>query len=206
MAATSAATAITGFVGQNAANKANTTAANLAYAQSENQIGERATQVNQQQSENDVQAVIDRAGAGGRINAEAAAGGADAATTTRGEDAASSAAGRALSIEDINSQNQRQGLVNDQAQAFYRRQSQENQVLPGSPVTLALGLVKAGLGGASAYGQSGGLFGGFDDYGSTASGSISQGTQAFSDQLQGVQSGGSGGDLSGGASAVGSGI
>lgn len=195
-----------GFLGQNAAAKANTTAANLSYAQSENQIGERATQIDQQQSENLVQAEIDRAAAGGRINAAAAAGGSDAATTTRGEDTASLQAGRGLSIEDINSQNQRLGLVNDQAKAFYARQSQENEVLPQSPLQLGLGLTKAALGGASAFGSSGGLFAGFNSAAAGPTGSIAQGSQAFSSELEGIQGAGSGGDLSGGASPVGSGV
>lgn len=158
--AVGSASSVLGFAGQNQAAQANKTAANLAYANTGNQVAVRGAQIDQQQSENTVQAMIDRVTAQGRISASASSMGGDAATTARTENAADFASGRSLSLEDVNSQNQRIGNAQTMTNAFYTRQSQENQVLPGNPLSLALGLAKAGLGGASAFGKLGGQFGG----------------------------------------------
>lgn len=168
--AVSATSAVMGFMGQNQAAHANEQAAQFGYSQTQNQLGEREAQIDQQQAENTVQAEIARRSAEGRISASAAAGGLDAATTGREANAADFAAGRGLSILDINSENQRLGVANDQTASFYRRQSQINQVLPQSPLTLALNLAKAGVQGYGAYMGAGGQMGGTHGDGTVSTG------------------------------------
>lgn len=160
----SAGTAVAGgksilsFLGQNAASAANTRAANLSYANTSNQLAQRSSQIDAQESQNTVQAMIDRVTAQGRISASASSMGSDTATTTREGSAANFSVGRALGIEDTNSQNQRQDVGNQLDNAFYARQTQENQVLPGNPISLALGLGGDAVGGAGDYLKLGGQF------------------------------------------------
>ena len=149
---------VMGFVGQNQAAAANKKAANLSYANTENQLTQKASQVDAQQSENTVQAAISRITSQGRISASASSFGADASGATREANAADFAVGRGLSIENVNSDNQRVAIGGEQDNAFYARQSQINQVLPQSPIQLALGLAKAANAGIGAFAQFGGTF------------------------------------------------
>lgn len=159
-AATSGASAIFGFMGQNQQAKLNQETANLGYAQSFNQAQEQATQISQQQSENTMNAVINRVAAQGHISASAAAMGAGAESTGAQENAASFTAGRQLSVEDINSQSQRLQVQNEMTSADLRRRSQIASVQPASPLSLILGLAKAGMQGISSFAGMGGFGGG----------------------------------------------
>ena len=157
-AAVGATSSVMGFVGQNQAASANRRAADLSYANTENQLALKGSQVDAQQSENTVQAAIARITGQGRISASASSMGSDAASATRGANAVDFGVGRGLSIENINSDSQRQAIGGEEANAFYAHQSQVNSVLPQSPIQLALGLAKSGLGGVSTFSQFGGTF------------------------------------------------
>lgn len=159
--AVSATSAIMGFQGQNQQAALNQQEANLGYAQSANEAGEQAVQIDQQQSENTMNAVINRVSAQGRISASAASMGGGAESTAAQANAAAFAAGRQLSVENINSAGQRLQVQNELISADDKRRSQIASVQKASPLSLVLGLAKAGLSGASAFGSAGGQFGGF---------------------------------------------
>jgi hypothetical protein len=158
--ALSTASAVMGFAGQNAQSKANASAAGLQYGQTENQIAAQRSQIDAQQSQNTVQALIDRISAQGRISASAGAMGADAATSTRAINQAAFAAGRGLGIEDTNSANMRANTGTESQNAFYQEQTKKNQALPPSPLALALNIASSFSGGAQTFANMGGQFGG----------------------------------------------
>lgn len=157
-AATSAAGSITGYLGQSAAYGANKTAAGLTYAANQNDLATRAGQIDQQQSANTVEAAIARASAEGKVSASASSFGGDASTTARAANAASFSVGQQLGNEDINSENQRIGVAQDQTNDFIARQSQINKVAAPSAASLGVGLAGVAATGASTYAKLGGQF------------------------------------------------
>jgi hypothetical protein len=177
------ASSVVGFIGHNEAAAANSRAAGLSYANTANQEATKAGQIDQQQSQNTVQAMIDRVQAQGRISASASSFGGDAASTTRAGNAADFAAGRGLGIEDTNSQNQRTQVGFGMDDAFYARQTQDNQVLKQSPLQLGLSLAGDVAGGASVFGKLGGTLG------SLGGGDSGAGLGAAFSQLQSTNAG-----------------
>lgn len=157
--AMSAASSIMGFIGQNQASQENKEAANLGYAATANESAEQATQIDQQQSENTMNAVIARVASQGRISASAASLGGGAESTTAQQNAAAFASGRDLSVEDINSEGQRLQVMNQLNAADMRRRTQIASVQPASPLSLILGLGGDALKGATEFSQLGGRFG-----------------------------------------------
>lgn len=158
--ATSAASSYMGFAGQNQAAAANETAANLGYANSINGLNTQATQIDKQQSENTVTALINSVAARGRISAAASSQGMGGSTTAAQENAAEFASGRQLSIEDLNSQQERVQNANQRSGADLQRRSQIASVQPASTLSLVLGVANSALKGANQFSQSGGQFGG----------------------------------------------
>lgn len=157
-AAVSALSTTVGFIGQRQAAKANEQAANVSAAQQHNELGQRAVQVDAQQSENTVNALIERAAGQGAISASASAFNTGVSTTTQRSNAADFALGRSLSIEDLNSENQRQQIGNEHTGVELERVSQINSVQKPGALSLALGIGEAGLKGANAYSNAGGKF------------------------------------------------
>lgn len=157
-AATTAASATLSFVGQNEAYRANEAAAVKTYANTYNELGVRNTQIDAQQSENTLEALINRQVLRGRISASASSMGAtgDAATIQAAQ--ADNQVGRALSIENLTSDERRvqQGFALNAA--GIERQSSINSKQPGSLASLALGFSDAALGGARTYHDLGGTF------------------------------------------------
>lgn len=157
-AAIASAGAIAGFIGQGQASASNTTAANLSYAANQNVLGQRSVQIDQEQSQNTLNAAIARASAEGKVSASASSFGGDASTTTRQVNAADFSVGKQIGVEDINSQNQRLQVANDQTSDFYARQSQINKVPPPSPLSLGLSIAGDAAEGAANYSKLGGKF------------------------------------------------
>jgi len=149
--ATGAAKSVLGFIGQNQAAEANKQAANAAFANTSNSLAEQRVQIDRQQSENTVSAMINAAANRGKVSASASSMGADAATTTQLVNAGNFDVGRALSIADTNSESMRIRNSQDLTDANIKRQSQINQVLPQSPLELALNLSGNAISSAGDY-------------------------------------------------------
>lgn len=147
-----------GFLGQNAAAKANQQAAGIAYGANSNEIQQRYAQIDQQQSANTVNADIARAQAQGKVSASASSFGGDAQTSARASNAASFSVGQQLGVEDTNSENARVAAGNDQTSAFIQEQSQINKVQPGNPLALGISLAGDAASGAADYSKLGGKF------------------------------------------------
>lgn len=154
-----AASVVMGFEGANSASHANANAANLQASNSYNLAGEQEGQIDAQQSEHTVSALIDRAQAQGKISASASSFGTGGSTTTELGNAADNEAGRSLSIQDLNSQGQRLQVQNELQGEDITRKNKIASMPPGNPLSLVLGIAKAGLQGSSAYTSSGGRFG-----------------------------------------------
>jgi hypothetical protein len=158
-AAVGAASSYMGFQGATQQAHANANAANLQASSTYNALGEQEGQIDAQQSENTVSALIDRAKAQGSISASASSFGTGGSTTTALANAADNEAGRALSVEDLNSQSQRLQVQNQLQGADITRRNKIASMPAPSPLTLVLGMAKAGLQGTSAYTSAGGRFG-----------------------------------------------
>lgn len=156
--AASAGSAIMSFQGQRAAKKANDQAANMTYANTYNELGNRNIQIDQQQSENSVEAAINQHVLQGRISASAGAMGLTGGTTKSLEVSAANQVGRALSLERLTSENQRIQQGTEYNAAGIRRVSQINSVAKPSIAKLGFDLAKSGLQGANAYSDAGGKF------------------------------------------------
>lgn len=155
-ASTAALSTTVGFIGQTQMAKANEQAADVAAAQQHNELGQRAVQVDAQQSENTVNAIIERAATQGTISASASAFNTGLSTTAQRSNAADFALGRGLSIADLNSQGQRDQIGNQHIGVEMDRVSQINSVQAPGALSLALGITQAGLTGANAYSTAGG--------------------------------------------------
>lgn len=158
--AVSAASSVMGFEGETQRAHLNANAANMQGANTYNALEQQRGQIDAQQSENTVSALIERAKARGAISASASSIGTGGSTATALETAADNQAGRALSIENLNSDNQRLQVRNQIQASDIQRQNKINSVLAPSPLSLVLGLAKAGLQSASAFTSAGGSFGG----------------------------------------------
>lgn len=131
---------VMGFMGQTQAARSNAQAANASYMNTYNSEQQQASQVDRRQSENTVTSMINAAAARGRVSASASSMGADAASTTQMVNAADFDVGRALSIEDVNSEDQRVQIGQQLTNANIERQSQINQVVKPSPFSLITNL------------------------------------------------------------------
>lgn len=168
-AATAAASAIMGFEGANSMSHANANAANLTASVQYNGLSEQAGEIASQQSENSLTSLINRARTQGSISASASALGAGGSTAQEEANAADVASGRSLAISDLNSSFQRLQIQNELTGSDVQRQNKIASVPAGNPLSLVLGLAKAGLQGVGSYEQAGGRFGsGGSSTGSTA--------------------------------------
>jgi hypothetical protein len=159
-AVVAAASSVMGFEGAQQASQANEQAANLSASNTYNALQEQEGQIDAQQSENTVSAVIGRAQQQGRISASASSFGTGGATAEELGNAADNTAGRALSIEDFNSASQRLQVQNQLQSSDIARRNKIASVPAPDPLTLVLGIAKAGLSGTSAYTSAGGRFSG----------------------------------------------
>jgi hypothetical protein len=158
-AAVSAASSIMGFEGATQQSHQNANAANATYANTYNALEEQRGQIDAQASENSVSALIDRVKAQGAISASASSMGTGGATSKELANAADFDAGRSLSIENLNTQGQRLQVQNQLGAADITRRNKIASMPAPSPLSLVLGLAKAGLQGAGGYEQAGGKFG-----------------------------------------------
>lgn len=156
--ATAAASSVASFVGQGQKYGQNEIAANLAYASNQNVDAQKATQVDQQQSQNTLEAAIARAKGLGRVSASASSMGADAASTAADVQGVDFSVGRQLGVENINASNSRLQIANDETGNWFRKQSQINSVEQASPAALGIGLAGDALSGATTYAKLGGRF------------------------------------------------
>lgn len=156
--AVSAGSSIFGFLGQNAAAKANEQAANLGYANAWNQGQQEAHQIDQQQSVNTVNAIIEQRSRQGQISASASAFGQGAESTAGEEVATNVQASRQIGVAAENAQNQRLQVSNQLQSADLARRSQIMQVQPESPLSLVLGIAQSGIQGANTFAGVGGRF------------------------------------------------
>lgn len=143
-----ASQSILGFAGQNQAHSQAVQAADASYANTSNSLQTQETQIDRQQSENTVTAMINAAANRGKVSASASSMGADGATTTQLVNAGNFDVGRALSIADQNSESLRQRNSQDLTDANIKRQSAINAVPDGSIAGLLTGIAGAGIAGA----------------------------------------------------------
>lgn len=156
-AAVGTASSVMGFEGQRQAYNSNAQMANLSAASNYNALQEQAAQVDAQQSEATVNAVIERAKTQGAISAYAGSFGLGGATTARAENAAAFSAGRQLSVEDATAQNQRLQIGTELTNNELQRQAKINSMPQANALGMVLGIAKAGLSGVSAYGSAKGF-------------------------------------------------
>ncbi|MFZ3194092.1 MAG: hypothetical protein WA154_12920 [Moraxellaceae bacterium] len=154
--AISAATTGLAFQGAKEQARGARQAANLTFAQGQNELGQRSAQIDAQQSENTVEGLIAAAQQRGAISASASDLGYSGSTTARIANAADFEAGRGMSIADLNSENQRLEAANISTGQRITRSS--TIAANKGPSTAVLGLALAGdvIGGATTYTKLGG--------------------------------------------------
>lgn len=148
MAGQSALGSVLGFAGQQQAHAQAVQAADASYANTSNSLQTQETQIDRQQSENTVTAMINAAANRGKVSASASSMGADGATTTQLVNAGNFDVGRALSIADQNSESLRQRNSQDLTDANIKRQSTINATPSPSPIGLLASITGAGIQGA----------------------------------------------------------
>lgn len=129
---------VLGFLGGQQAYNANRNAAYSTYGTTYNTLQQQEGQIDAQQSENTTSALIKGIAAQGRISASASSLGGDAASTAAQSGAADFDVGRGLSIQDLNSENQRVQNAAELTGAAIKRDSQINQVAKPSALGLAV--------------------------------------------------------------------
>ena len=144
--------------GAKQAYNANVTAANLNYAQQQNVINQKASQIDQNASERVFDSAITRQQAEGRIAASATSQGLAPTSIIQALNADMFGIGRQDAVATANDNNSRAQLINEQQGAIIERQSQINRVAKPSGLSLALGIGKGVLAGANAYHSLGGKF------------------------------------------------
>lgn len=154
--AVSAASQIVGFIGQKRASEANERAANIGYAQAQNELGRRATEIDAAEGQSTFNSIVERAQAAGRISASASDMGTGAAVTQTLSNQSANEIGRAAAIDQLNSRNQRLQLGDLRTRAEFDRVSQINAVPRPSALSLALGITQSALQAGSAYSSAGG--------------------------------------------------
>jgi len=154
--AVSSASAIAGFVGQQKAADANERAANVTYAQTSNELGRRATEIDAAQGQSTFNSIVERAQAQGRISASASDMGTGVAVTQTLQNQSANEIGRTASVDELNSRNQRLQLGDMRTRSEFDRVSQINSVPRPSPLSLVLGITKSALSAGSSYQQAGG--------------------------------------------------
>ncbi len=154
--AISATSAIVGFQGAQQAADANERAANVTAAQTANELGRRATEIDAAQGQNTFNSLVERAKAAGRISASASDLGTGAAVTQTLQNQSANEIGRAASVDQLNSRNQRLQLGDMRTRSEFDRISQINSVPAPSPLSLALGIAEAGVSSLGTYSDLGG--------------------------------------------------
>lgn len=157
-AAVGVASAVSQYQGQKEAYSDNKEAANLGYAANENVAAQKGMQISQEQSQNTLQAAIARAKAEGRVSASASSFGGTYTTAARDVAGVDFQVGQQLGVANINTQNQRLALADQETSNWYDRQNQINSVAKASPAQLGIGIASAALQGASTYKSLGGRF------------------------------------------------
>lgn len=154
--AVGAGQAISSYVGQKQAYKANVVASNLNFANQYNIEQQKHGELDQQKSENAFDTAIATVRAQGSVAAGAASMGLSQGSIVQALNADSFGIGRQAGAEDTNDANQRVQLSNELQGADIERQSQISKVSKPGLADLALGIGAAGLKGASAYTSAGG--------------------------------------------------
>lgn len=152
------ATSVATFTGQQKAYHDNQTAANLTYANTSNSIARKATQIDAQQSESVFDNAVKSAADDSSVVASASDSGLSPNALVHSLNTVDFGNARAATLADINAQNQRIQLGQDQTDANIRRVSQINSVQKGSPVSLLLGIAGSAASAGSQYHQLGGQF------------------------------------------------
>lgn len=137
--------ATTGFALQHQQSDATERAAYMGYGQTATGLAQQASQIDAQQTENRVEAAIARSAAQGRLSNSLSSMGVTGATATAQTSAVDNQVGRAISIQDLNSQNARVQNAYELQGAALQRDSRIASTPRPSPIQLALGIGEAGL-------------------------------------------------------------
>jgi hypothetical protein len=147
---------VTGYIGQNQAYNANTTAANLTAANESNILGQQRVQLDQAKSENAFDSAIAAAQSQGRITASASEQGLSNTSLVQALNADMFGIGRQVSIENANDQNARNQLANQAQGIELDRNSRIASVSKPSGLSLVLGIGGGALAGVNGYAAAGG--------------------------------------------------
>lgn len=141
------------YQGQQQAYAANKTAANLNYANRITTIGEQKAQLDEKQSQTKFDEAIQAAKSEGSVINSASTMGLAPSSLVHALNTTDFGLGQTSSVEDINDRNARLQLGNEATGAEIARQSQINSVTNPSPLSLILGIGKAGADAGSSYYQ-----------------------------------------------------
>lgn len=144
------------YEGDKAAYNVNKTMANLNYANTSNVIVDKRVQLDEAKSENAVDTAIASIKAQGEVAAGAASMGLSGASISHALNADAFGIGRQWEAQDVNDQNQRLQLANEQYGAAISRESQIASKSKPGVLNLALGLGGDALKAAGAYTTAGG--------------------------------------------------
>ncbi len=136
--------------GQNKLSSANAQAANLTYANQHNTLAQEAVQLDQERSEKAFDTAVTSIKSEGEIAASATDQGLSATSITQALNASMFGIGREASVDDINDENQRQQLANQDRGNQINRQAQINRVPKAGLLSTALGVGQGILSGVNA--------------------------------------------------------
>lgn len=141
------------YKGQQQAYDANKTAANLNYAQRLTTIGEQRAQLDEKQSQTKFDEAITAAKSEGSVINSASSMGLAPSSLVHALNTTDFGLGQTSSVETINDRNARLQLGNEATGAEISRQSQINSVTAPNPLSLILGIGKAGADAGASYYQ-----------------------------------------------------
>lgn len=149
LATVSIAGSVMAYMGQNAASKANQSAANLNAANQYTVREQARVQGEQKSAEERVNLAVESAQNFGRIAQSSSTMGLGASTTQQAINASDVATGRAQAVGDKNFMFGRSQFANDIYGDQLQKASQINSVPKGNPAALALGIIGGAAGGYS---------------------------------------------------------
>lgn len=145
--AISAASAVVGYIGQNQAADANEAAANVNYNSRMEALNAEGVQTDAKASEDALTSSIERAQTYGRIVTSISEMGGSQLSLSKAVQGAAFAGAREQSLTDLNFRNRREQIAREKIGAGVEKTNMINAVPRSSPISLALKLGSAAVGG-----------------------------------------------------------